>query len=432
MSEDTKRTNAAIGRWLRVGVLTLTTFGPIINSIASQLRQRAEIAREEARKRGGAVTSEGQERLLAVGTTLADALVELKDHPYSQEIIRRGGDLSDALTERSGKLSRVLAGQGSDLLERGSKATQVLTERGNDVVGDLAERGNKATQVLTERGSELVSDLAERSSQVSKDVAKRTERLSKEVAKRSERLSREVAKRSEKLAEEVSRDVAKRSEKLAEEVAKRSEKLAEEVAKRSEKLVEEVGKRSRVATEQVSERKGLFWSIFGFSLGLSAAMVGVFWLIRRRMQERSLESQSFQITQNGHLNGNTKQPTAAAVGVSASQPTSQVAQAAAQAPESATPSPTLQQAPVIAQAVTTEEKAAEDGQSDVAVGQTPAPAEAQQPLDAKFIGLVSSKLYYPIETPVEQLSHTEGEPLDVVYFESEEEAQAQGFSAAAE
>ncbi len=408
MDKNTKRTNAEIGRWLRVGVLTLTTFGPIINSIASQVRQRAEIAREEARKRGGAVTSEGQERLQAVSASLADALVELKDHPYSQEIMRRGGDLSGALTERSGKLSRVLADQGSDLLERGSKATQVLAERGNDVVGDLAERGSKATQVLAERGGK-----------VSKDVAKRSEHLSKEVAKRSKRLSKEVAKRSEKLAEEVSKDVAKRSEQLSKEVAKRSEKLAEEVAKRSEQLAEEVSKRSRVATEQVSQRKGLFWSIFGFSLGLSATLVGVIWLIRRRIQEQSLESQSFQITQNGHLNGAVKQPAAAAVGVSASKLTPQ---ASVQAPESATPSPTLQQAPVIAQAVKTEEKAAEDAQPDVAV--------AQQPLDAKFVGLVGSKLYYPIETPMEQLPHTEGEPLDVVYFDNEDDAQAQGFSAA--
>lgn len=390
MDRDTKSINAEVGHWLRVGFLTLTTFGPIINSIAAQLRQRAEVAREEALKQSSTATAEGQARLQAVGASLGDALVELKEHPYSQEIIRRGSDLGGTLTEQSSKLSRVLTEQGETLLERGSKATQVLAER----------------------SSEVVSDLAERSSQVSKDVAKRSEQLSKEVAKRSKKVSKEVAKRSEKLAKEVS-------------------------------------ERSQMAAQSVSQRNGTFWSVVGFSLGLSAALVGIYWLIRRRTQDESLESQSFQIAQNGHLNGAVKQPVAA--GASVSQPSAkapqpaQAAQSSASivapsaptptpepvresAPESAVPSPTLQQAPVIAQAVTTEKEAPEEVQAEAAA--TPAPLQAEKPLDAAFLGLASNKRYYPIETPLDQLPRTEGEPLDVIYFASEQEAQAQGFSAA--
>ncbi len=46
---------------------------------------------------------------------------------------------------------------------------------------------------------------------------------------------------------------------------------------------------------------------------------------------------------------------------------------------------------------------------------------AEQPGPA-FVGVKSTKLYYPVDTELE--------PEDVVYFASEEEAKAQGFNAA--
>ena len=46
----------------------------------------------------------------------------------------------------------------------------------------------------------------------------------------------------------------------------------------------------------------------------------------------------------------------------------------------------------------------------------------EQPTDAAFVGVQSSKLYYPVDTELEQ--------KDLVYFTSEEEAKDRGFSAA--
>jgi hypothetical protein len=45
-----------------------------------------------------------------------------------------------------------------------------------------------------------------------------------------------------------------------------------------------------------------------------------------------------------------------------------------------------------------------------------------KPADAAFVGVKSTKLYYPVDTEIE--------PKDLVYFTSEEEAKAQGFTAA--
>jgi hypothetical protein len=46
----------------------------------------------------------------------------------------------------------------------------------------------------------------------------------------------------------------------------------------------------------------------------------------------------------------------------------------------------------------------------------------EQPADAEFVGVKSTKLYYSIDTELE--------PKDLVYFTTEEEAEAQGFTAA--
>ena len=46
----------------------------------------------------------------------------------------------------------------------------------------------------------------------------------------------------------------------------------------------------------------------------------------------------------------------------------------------------------------------------------------QHPEDAVFVGIASTRFYYPVDTLLEE--------VDLVYFISEEEARAQGFAAA--
>lgn len=52
------------------------------------------------------------------------------------------------------------------------------------------------------------------------------------------------------------------------------------------------------------------------------------------------------------------------------------------------------------------------------------------PPDAVFVGVTGTKLYYPIETPLEQLSSRDDLLVDIVYFSSEQEADQQGFQPA--
>ena len=176
MNADNLRQNA--GRWVRVGVLTLTTLGPIINVVSSQIRERTRKLQQDTAKRGQETLTQSQKQLLTVGASLADTLTELKSNPYSQELLKRGSELSGTFAEQGSKLSHELA-------ERGSKATQVVVERGSDLARDLTQRGSKASQ-----------ELAKQSQRTTREVSRRTQRAAQQAQRELLRASSQVRERA--------------------------------------------------------------------------------------------------------------------------------------------------------------------------------------------------------------------------------------------
>ncbi len=267
MDTNSKNKLQETGRWLRVTVLTLTTLGPLINTLAERLRERAQVLREAA---------------------------EQLD-----------------LAEQSSNLSQEVA-------RRSNKATQIIVERSSKATQTIAERGSKASQELVKRGGELTH---------------------------------------------------------------------------------EVKQRSRQVKEQLAERDGTLWTIVGFSVGLIAASIAAYVFIRRRLEQRAEDNEHIQLSNNGHFNTPSRS-------ITTGEPHA-----------GGPPTSTVQ-----VQAVPTPVESA------VAVAE-PAPVETERPANATLIGIVSSKLYYPIETPLDQLAGAEAGPVEVVYFTSEDEAKAQGFVA---
>jgi len=47
--------------------------------------------------------------------------------------------------------------------------------------------------------------------------------------------------------------------------------------------------------------------------------------------------------------------------------------------------------------------------------------------DAVLLGIVSTKRYYPVETPLDQILTPHEEEVGIVYFRSENEAREQGY-----
>ncbi len=328
---DSKQAESGIQRWLRTATILLTILSPVINNVAARLADRLEQGGRRAKDVKADIPDTALEKVGTTRQSLSDALLELKDHPYSQELLKRGENLVEEL---------------QDLVDRGSKLSQSLLVHSSEVTDELAERASKASQ---------------------------------ELAKRSEETRKELRKRGKKLNKELSR---------------RSERVAKELRKRSDKLTKELRLRSRRAARRTSGQSGLFWIISGFSVGLTIAGVAAYVLIRQRIKQQLEEEQSFQLPRNDYLN------IASTATISDQGPTRAATQ----------PEAVIQKGP----------EQAEEGVPAIAV------QESSVPADAAFVGVVSTRRYYPASTPLDQLS--ENGKIDVVYFSTEEEAKVQGYT----
>ena len=347
---DTQQAESGTERLLRIGSMTLTMLNPVIKPLAESLADRLE--------RGGKHTEDFE---------VVD-VEDVEDKPDVKRVVLTDGEqeevvvvkppISDTLRERG----EVLLQELEDLVERGTRLSRSLVTRSSEVTHDLVERGNTASQ----------------------DLLSRSEEVRKEVGKRGKKLN-------------------KRSQKVAKELNKRSQKVAKELSRRSGKVTDELGKRSRQATRQISERNGTFWVISGFVVGLAAAGITAYLLIKRRMQQQQqLEVESsFSLPQDDFLN----------------TPSSVQAKAPVYTPSE----------PVIQQEVSS--SLTEDTAPAVAVVtlENRRPAAQSIPSNAAFIGVVGTQRYYPVSTPLDQLATPETEKNDVIYFTTEEEAQRQGY-----
>ncbi|GAC1586005.1 MAG: hypothetical protein NVS4B1_28790 [Ktedonobacteraceae bacterium] len=354
MSNDDKKILQETSRWLRVGFLTLSVLGPVINTLSSRLRERAEVLREEASKHGNSL---------------------------SEDLVNHSTKLSQVVATRSEKVGR-------DLAERSSKASQRVVDRSSDVLQELTERSEKASQELAKRGE-----------QVSKEIAKRGAEVSKEMRKRSQRAAREMRKRSQK----AQRELAKRTEQL---------------------------------TQLNSRQNSPFWPVFSFTLGLTAAGVAAFLLIRKRLQQNKQANQQAQLSLNGSLNGTSKNMTNGATHA-VNQPSLATKPSETFPREVTAPAFTLAEpvtevvtsdTPIVAEPKLEEDVPVTEKMPSVSIQAHS--TETTPVMDATFLGIVSTKHYYPVETPLTELHSGTDEALDVVYFATADEAQAQGYTVA--
>ncbi len=151
--------------------------------------------------------------------------------------------------------------------------------------------------------------------------------------------------------------------------AERSGALTQELAKQGQRLLESVRRRDRT-----------FWSIVGFSVGLVVAGTITYQFLRRRVAQQEIEQdEHIELPSSNSWNGSGGQPFG-------------------------------------------EISYIDQGEASIATLEIVDVETIEQQADATFVGVKSTKLYYPVDTELE--------PKDLVYFTSEEEAKAQGFSAA--
>lgn len=197
-----------------------------------------------------------------------------------------------------------------------------------------------------------------------------------------------------------SQDLLKRGGGVFENVTAQGGKLTQNALERGSQVTRDLGGRGNQVTQVLAQRgdrilqpirqhKGTFWTIFGFSLGMIAAAVVTYTFLRKRIGKQSaVEEEQIELPQQQNLNGASSQQQGKPAGeiLHLDNETGSVA--------------TLQTV----------------GVDVVQVVEVPA--------NAAFAGVAITKRYYPLENLPGEIEQ------EVIYFISEDEAQAQGYSSA--
>jgi hypothetical protein len=170
MSRETPDVLQQGGRWLRVGILTLTMAGPALNSLLAWMRQRSqEVNTHSADLQESAHDASSAARQQIDDFTRASRQRMAAQVSYLQQ---QAGQVSSqtaqlrAALRREKRQRRELDRMLSQLRAAGINWSQELLKRGEDVTEDLLAQGGKISSDLLERGSEVSHELVARGEQL--------------------------------------------------------------------------------------------------------------------------------------------------------------------------------------------------------------------------------------------------------------------------
>jgi len=372
------------GRWLRVGVLTFTVLGPMVRTFVEFMRQPKKSPEEQAEEIQNNISiseamalSQLDDVTLARRQRSAEQARELRRQSKqlrSQERqLRQVQRTEDKQRRQLNALIKQLQAAGIDwsqeLQQRIANLTQNVVDQSSSTPSDLLERGTQLTQDVAERSNKATSKLLQQGREVSQQAAQQSSNTISDLRERGSQLTQNLLKRSSELGQ----DIAERSSQLTHDLKERSSKVSDNLSKQSQKLLEPARKRNST-----------FWTIFGFSFALVIATIVTYLLVRRRMlQQEDEQSQHIELPQS--------RDTLATPGTM--RPSGEILHTDADGTAVAT-------LPAV----------------DVAGSKVEVPA------DATFVGVLTTKQYYPITNMPDA--------VDLVYFITEEEAQNQGFRSA--
>ena len=283
-------------------------------------------------------------------------------------------DEQNEAMQQSRQSAQVLARQRLDDLtaatrQRAGEQAQQLQKMAQDWSHDLRKRGEELAEEVTTQGGKISHDLIERGGKVTQDITERGSQVTQQLAKRGSKLTQ---------------DITERGNQVTQQLAKRGSKLSHDLSRRGDQLVKPLRKRNST-----------LWIIFGFSIGMVASAVVTYLLVRKRVVERAAEAeQQIELPQDlTWRNGNQERQ---------GKPMGEILHLGVEGNTMATTA--------AIQVV--------DVDADVDADRTD-----EVPPDAVFVGVVSTKHYYPLEVILDE------DVTERIYFVSEEEAKTQGYSA---
>jgi TolA-binding protein len=244
------------------------------------------------------------------------------------------------------------------------------------VVNTVAEGIRQSSQALRRKATTL----QENAQTIQATARQRLDQLTQESRKRiaeQEKQLKQLRSQARRLRKSLRKNVRQRR-KLVKKLRRSGAEWSQEIFKRGQHLLQPRRKQNRN-----------FWAMIGFGVGLVAAGVTTYLFVRRQVvqQQETDESQPIELPENGSWNGTFD----ASQSNSESRPAGEILLV-----------------------------------DDIETGAVSLPVvdveQMQRPADAAFVGVASTRFYYPVDTPLEA--------IDLVYFVSEEEARAQGFTAA--
>jgi methylphosphotriester-DNA--protein-cysteine methyltransferase len=245
-------------------------------------------------------------------------------------------------------------------------------------IKELVQETREWVEDQVEQLSEQVQQLQKQSRQLRKTL-RREVRKRRKNWNRLRRFMLILSKNLQKRRENLTEGLMQRGGKITQNVLDFGGKTTQDLAERSGKFTQELSKRGERLLEPVRKRDRTFWSIVGFGIGLLTAGIITYQLVRRRVaQQETEQDEHIELPQSNSWDGSGGRP----VG---------------------------------------EISYIDQGGTSVATLEIVDVKTVEQSADAAFVGVKSTKLYYSVDTELE--------PEDLVYFTTEEEAKAQGFTA---
>jgi len=166
--------NAGRARWLRTALLTYTLAGPAIRAWlkrrASQSSQAVASAAQAIPEVAQSRQADFRERLEELTRESRQRASEQAQHLRSQagQLQAQARQLRKAVRQEAKQRRKLLAQMrdsglewSQDMFKRGEQLTGELVERGGEVTQDLAKRGRKATRKLAKRSEKLLKPARE-------------------------------------------------------------------------------------------------------------------------------------------------------------------------------------------------------------------------------------------------------------------------------
>ncbi|HET8913346.1 MAG TPA: hypothetical protein VFN23_17860 [Ktedonobacteraceae bacterium] len=313
-----------------------------------------------------------------VGPTVANLLSRLREQ-------------QETVTPEGQGLSKKIQSLQDNAVERLDQITQLGRQRTVEQIQNLQSQSLTLQKQVSHLRKTLRRELKQRN-KLAKRLRKARRNWNKEMLQRGEDLREELLDRGSQITHDLTvrggkltHDLTGRGSKLTHDLTDRGGKLTQTLAERSSQLTQDLAGRSEQLLQQ-RRRPNRLTTIVGFSLGAVGAGVATYLFIRRRTtQLQAAEiNQQIELPRTDHLNGGSSSRPAGEI-VRLDRETSSIATLPAVEVET---------------------------------------TDQQIPDNAAFVGHVESKLYYPLGAELDT--------AEVIYFITEEEAKALGFTSGAD